>query len=77
VPLQIQHVNVTIDGPGFTFNPTNCNPMSIKGAIKSAQGATPYLSSPFQAQTATDFKPSQATALSKTKNHKEKGQAGM
>src|SRR6202035_3675657 len=26
IPLQIQHVNVSIDKPGFTFNPTNCNP---------------------------------------------------
>ncbi len=39
-PLQIKHVNVTITRPGFTFNPTNCNPMSITGTINSAEGAS-------------------------------------
>jgi hypothetical protein len=48
IPLQIQHVNVTIDRPHFTFNPTNCNPMSITGSLTSAEGATSSLSVPLQ-----------------------------
>ena len=48
IPLQIQHVNVTINRPGFTFNPTNCNPMAITGSIQSTQGASSALSVPFQ-----------------------------
>ena len=48
IPLQIQHVNVTINRPGFTFNPTNCNPMAITGSIESTQGASSALSVPFQ-----------------------------
>jgi hypothetical protein len=48
IPLQIQHVNVTITRPGFTFNPTNCNPMAITGSLSSTEGATRALSVPFQ-----------------------------
>lgn len=48
VPLLIKHVNVTITRPGFTFNPTSCNPLSITGAIASAEGASSPLSVPFQ-----------------------------
>jgi hypothetical protein len=48
IPLQIKHVNVRIDRPGFTFNPTNCAPMSIGGNLTSSQGATSALKVPFQ-----------------------------
>jgi hypothetical protein len=48
IPLQIQHVNVTITRPGFTFNPTNCAPMAITGSLQSTQGASSALSVPFQ-----------------------------
>jgi hypothetical protein len=48
IPLQIKHVNVTINRPGFTFNPTNCSPMSITGALSSTEGATSTLSVPLQ-----------------------------
>jgi len=49
IPLAIQHVNVSIDRPGFTFNPTNCNPLAITGALTSSEGASSSLSVPFQA----------------------------
>jgi hypothetical protein len=48
IPLQIKHVNVTIDRPGFTFNPTNCNPMSITGTIGSVEGGSSPVQVPFQ-----------------------------
>jgi hypothetical protein len=48
IPLQIQHVNVIIDRPGFTFNPTNCSPLQVTGSLTSDQGATRSLSVPFQ-----------------------------
>ena len=49
IPLQIQHVNVTIDRPGFAFNPTNCSPLAITGSLTSNEGASSALSVPFQA----------------------------
>jgi uncharacterized repeat protein (TIGR01451 family) len=48
IPLQIKHVNVLIDRPGFTFNPTNCSPLSLTGAITSVQGASAAVQTPFQ-----------------------------
>jgi hypothetical protein len=48
IPLQIQHVNVTVTRPSFTFNPTNCDPMSITGSLQAPEGATSPLLVPFQ-----------------------------
>jgi hypothetical protein len=59
IPLQIKHVNVTVNRPSFTFNPTDCNPMSITGSLSSAEAATSALSVPFQATNCATlaFKP--------------------
>jgi hypothetical protein len=60
IPLQIKHVNVTIEGVGgndkFTFNPTNCNPQSITGNIGSVEGATSPVSVPFQVTNCASLK---------------------
>jgi len=48
IPLQIKHVNVLINRPDFTFNPTNCSPTAITGSLTSSEGATDSLSVPFQ-----------------------------
>ena len=40
IPLQIKHVNVEINRPGFTFNATNCSPLAITGSLTSSEGAT-------------------------------------
>jgi len=55
-PLQIKHVNVTINRPGFTFNPTNCSPMSITGTIGAVEGATSPVSDPFQVTNCATLK---------------------
>src|ERR1700684_3640766 len=39
IPLQIQHVNVSVDREKFTFNPTNCNKTAINGTMSSTEGA--------------------------------------
>src|SRR6185312_5072665 len=59
IPLQIKHVNVTIDRPGFTFNPTNCDSLNIGGSLHSTEGASQTLSVPFQATNCAvlGFKP--------------------
>jgi hypothetical protein len=48
IPLQIQHVNVNIDRPGFTFNPTNCSPLQITGNLESSEGSSAAVTVPFQ-----------------------------
>ncbi len=48
IPLQIKHVNVSIDREDFTFNPTNCAPTEIGGSLTSSQGAVSVLHVPFQ-----------------------------
>ena len=66
IPLQIKHVNVTINRPGFTFNPTNCNPMSITGSLSSTEGATSALSVPLQVTNCAvlGFKPAFSVSTS-------------
>jgi hypothetical protein len=56
IPLQIKHVNVTINRPDFTFNPTNCAPQEIGGSLTSSQGATSALSVPFQVTNCATLK---------------------
>ncbi len=60
VPLLVKKVNVTIDRPGFIFNPTSCDPLTVGGSLTSAQGATAQLSDHFQAANCATlaFKPS-------------------
>jgi hypothetical protein len=48
IPLQIKHVNVDINRPGFTFNATNCSPLQISGKLESAEGASSSLAVPYQ-----------------------------
>ncbi|HXB65336.1 MAG TPA: hypothetical protein VNV42_10725 [Solirubrobacteraceae bacterium] len=48
IPLQIKHVSVDINRPGFTFNATNCNPLQITGELTSAEGSFSALSVPYQ-----------------------------
>ncbi len=48
IPLEIKHVNVSVDRPDFTFNPTNCAPQEIGGGLTSSQGAVSTLHVPFQ-----------------------------
>jgi hypothetical protein len=56
IPLQIKHVNVLIDRPGFIFNPTGCGPLQITGAIQSAEGAQAPVASSFQVANCAKLK---------------------
>ncbi|MGC2373299.1 MAG: hypothetical protein WA484_05445, partial [Solirubrobacteraceae bacterium] len=47
IPLRLRTANVTVDRPGFIFNPTNCAQQHIEGTITGAQGAVARLSVPF------------------------------
>ncbi|HTZ85442.1 MAG TPA: hypothetical protein VMB05_02130 [Solirubrobacteraceae bacterium] len=46
-PSQIKALNVTIDRPGFEFNPTNCSSMAVTGTLSGYEGASQSVSHPF------------------------------
>jgi len=56
IPLQIKHVNVTINRPGFTFNSTNCAKLQIASNLTSTQGASSAPSVPFQVTNCATLK---------------------
>jgi hypothetical protein len=56
IPLQVKHVNATVNRPGFTFNPTNCAASHITGIVKSAEGASSPVSVPFQVTNCASLK---------------------
>ena len=56
IPVQIQHVNVLINRPNFTFNPTNCAKMEVTGAIGSNEGASSPVSQPFSVTNCANLK---------------------
>jgi hypothetical protein len=65
VPLRIREARVTIDRPGFTFNPTSCTAKTIQAELQSLDGATATLAVPFQALGCGDlgFAPKLAISL--------------
>ncbi|MGA2163163.1 MAG: hypothetical protein ABSH36_01685 [Solirubrobacteraceae bacterium] len=72
IPLQLQHINVTVNRPGFVFNPTSCEPTKLTGQLESSEGATANVSNPFQVTNCgslsfkPEFKVSTAAKTSRT-----------
>jgi hypothetical protein len=60
IPLRIKRVDVTLDRPGFTFNPTSCEPKAVNATVTSIGGVHAAVSSRFQAAgcATLPFKPS-------------------
>ena len=48
IPLDLRLVNVSVDRPGFIFNPTDCDPLSIAGTLTGGQGLVEPVRSSFQ-----------------------------
>ncbi len=48
IPVDVRSVAVSANRPGFTLNPTNCNPLAFGGSVTSIFGATAPLTDPFQ-----------------------------
>jgi hypothetical protein len=60
VPLRLKTLNVTIDRPGFTFNPTNCSQFAVAGSVSAdlpsgSPGATAAVSTPFAVSGCKDL----------------------
>ena len=79
VPLRIKTVNVSIDKPGFIFNPTNCSQQQITGTVTGAlpdgtRGLSVGVSSPFAVAGCKNlpFNP-KFTALAQAKTSKANG----
>jgi hypothetical protein len=50
---QIKSIDIVIDRPEFTFNPSNCAPLTITGAVTSTQATVSSVSTPFQSTGCT------------------------
>ncbi|MBS1878873.1 MAG: hypothetical protein JST31_05125 [Actinobacteria bacterium] len=59
IPLQLRAVTIDVDRPGFTTNPTSCEPMAVQAQIGGASGGTAQAASRFQVGgcQALGFKP--------------------
>jgi hypothetical protein len=65
IPLDIRSVSIRLDKPGFTLNPTSCDPSTVNGSLLSLAGSTASLQSRFQLAECGQlkFKPSLALSL--------------
>ena len=65
VPLRLRSIDVNLDRPDFTLNPTNCTPMAVNAKLTSTDGASSSPSSYFQVGNckALSFKPGLSLAL--------------
>jgi hypothetical protein len=77
IPLQIKHVNVTIDRPGFTFNPTNCSAFNLTGTIGSVEGASSPVSVPFHVTNCATLKFAPKFSVSVSGRNSKTGGAGL
>jgi hypothetical protein len=49
IPVQIKRVNVTVNRPDFTFNPTSCAPLQITSVLTGTENTQSPFAIPFQA----------------------------
>jgi hypothetical protein len=59
IPVRYRTLQVDVDRPGFTLNPSGCGRKSIEGSVSSSAGAGAALSAPFQVANCANlpFKP--------------------
>jgi hypothetical protein len=65
VPSRLQNLRVSIDKPGFTFNPSDCDQQQVGATFHAQTGATAAASSPFHASgcASLPFEPKLTLAL--------------
>jgi hypothetical protein len=55
-PVRLRRVDVSIDRPNFTLNPTDCNPLTIAASFLSKEGASVSETAPFQVANCANLK---------------------
>jgi hypothetical protein len=62
IPIRMRSIQVNIDRPDFTINPTNCSSLAVQSTGTGDQGTTTSFSSPFTAVNCSTlaFKPKMA-----------------
>jgi hypothetical protein len=64
IPLDLRSVDLRLDRPGFTLNPTSCEPMQITGSAPTLPGQSAAFTSPFQVGGCSALKFAPKVALS-------------
>jgi hypothetical protein len=66
IPLRLRSIALTLDRPGFTLNPTSCEPMALRASATAEGGPSVPLSKYFQAGgcAALPFRPHISLGLS-------------
>ena len=64
IPIKLRRVDVAIDRPSFTFNPTNCEHLHAGGQVTSTQGLSSSLETPFQVTNCQTLKYTPTLAVS-------------
>jgi hypothetical protein len=71
IPLDIRSIAVSIDRPGFTLNPTSCEPMALGANVESPAGNVATVSNRFQVGNCESlaFKPKLQISLKGSTKH--------
>jgi hypothetical protein len=77
IVAHIRDIQVYIDRPNFTLNPTNCVPLTITSTITSSQGTTADPSSRFQAADCSHLKFTPKVSVSVTGHNSKLYGAGL
>jgi hypothetical protein len=79
VPVRLRSINVDVNRPGFTLNPTSCGPKQIKATMVSVTGAIHQATQRFQVGDcqALKLRPRLRMRLTGRKQLRDKGHPGV
>jgi hypothetical protein len=79
VPVRLRSINVDVNRPGFTLNPTSCGPKQIKATMVSASGAIHRVTQHFQVGDcqALRLRPRLRMRLTGRKQMRDRGHPGV
>jgi hypothetical protein len=79
VPVRLRSINVDVNRPGFTLNPTSCGPKQIKATMVSDRGAIHQTTQPFRVGDcqALRLRPRLRLRLTGRKQLRDRGHPGV